>query len=71
MFPLSFPLFVLLGPYLWADGTSPRESDKLVYVRTDLDEDGTHPSEAGQDKVARLMLDFFKTESLAKSWFAR
>ena len=62
---------LLWGPYLWADGTTPRESDKLVYTRSDLAEDGTHPSEAGRDKVARLMLDFFKTDALAKPWFAR
>ena len=62
---------LLWGPYLWADGTTPRESDKLVYTRSDLADDGTHSSEAGRDKVARLMLDVFKTNPLAKPWFAR
>jgi hypothetical protein len=62
---------LLWGPYLWADGTTPRKSDKLTYTRDDLAGDGTHPSDAGRDKVAKLMLDFFKTDALAKSWFVR
>jgi hypothetical protein len=60
---------LLWGPYLWADGTTPRAADNLVYERNDLADDGTHPSEKGRDKVARLMLHFFKNDDLAKSWF--
>ena len=62
---------LLWGPYLWADGTTPRQSDKLVYNRDDLAQDGTHPSEAGREKVAKVMLEFYKTDPLAKTWFAR
>ena len=62
---------LLWGPYLWADGTTPRVADKLSYARTDLAGDGTHPSEAGREKVARLMLLFYQTDPLAKSWFTR
>jgi hypothetical protein len=62
---------LLWGPYLWADGTTPRVADKLVYARDDLARDGTHPSETGRDKVARVMLDFYKTDPLAKPWFVR
>jgi hypothetical protein len=62
------PLLVW-GPYMWADGTKPRASDKLVYTRDDFAGDGTHPSDAGRDKVARQLLDFCKTDALAKSWF--
>ena len=60
---------VLWGPYLWADGTTPRKSDQLVWTRDDLAKDGTHPSESGKDKVARMLLAFFKTDPLAKVWF--
>ncbi|MDB5338332.1 MAG: hypothetical protein JWN70_3951 [Planctomycetaceae bacterium] len=60
---------LLWGPYLWADGVQPRQGDDLVWKRTDLADDGTHPSRAGQEKVAHLLLDFFKTDPLAKSWF--
>lgn len=62
---------LLWGPYLWADGTTPRKSDKLTYIREDFAADGTHPSEVGRDKVARQLLDFCKTDPLAKSWFVR
>jgi len=64
------PLLVW-GPYLWADGTKPRAGDGLVYLREDLRGDGTHPSDPGQEKVARLMLAFYKSDPLARSWFAK
>lgn len=60
---------LLWGPYLWADGVTPRQADKLVYTREDLAGDGTHPSNAGREKVAKLLLDFFKNDPLAKPWF--
>ena len=60
---------LLWGPYLWADGTTPRKADKLVYLREDLAGDGTHPSDSGRTKVARVMLEFYKTDPLAKPWF--
>lgn len=61
---------LLWGPYLWADGTTPR-SDKLIYTREDLAGDGTHPSQLGRQKVAEQLLQFFKTDELARSWFVK
>ena len=61
---------LLWGPYLWANGTRPRKSDGLVWKREDLGPDGTHPSGvSGRQKVAGLLLDFFKTSPYAKGWF--
>ena len=60
---------LLWGPYLWAQGEKPRKSDGLVYTEGDLGGDGTHPSRSGQQKVAKLLLDFFTTNELAKTWF--
>jgi hypothetical protein len=60
---------LLWGPYLWADGTTPRQSDGLIWERSDLAGDGTHPSEGGRRKVANLLLAFFTTDQLAKTWF--
>jgi hypothetical protein len=62
---------LLWGPYLWADGTTPRKADGLTYSREDLAGDGVHPSESGRKKVAKLMLDFYKSDPLAKPWFSR
>lgn len=62
---------LLWGPYFWADGVTPRKADGLVYERTDLGGDGTHPSEAGREKVAKQILEFCKTDPLAKGWFVK
>src|SRR5262249_9493745 len=60
---------LLWGPYLWADGTTPRKSDGLVWERKDLAGDGTHPSQSGRQKVAEMQLTFFKSDPLAGGWF--
>jgi hypothetical protein len=63
---------LLWGPYLWADGLSPRKGDGLVWKVGDLAGDGTHPSvESGRAKVAKLLLDFLKTNPNAKGWFTK
>lgn len=62
---------LLWGAYLWADGLTPRKSDELIWKREDLREDGTHPSDSGRRKVTDLLLTFFKTDPLAKSWFVK
>ncbi len=57
------------GPYLWADGVKARK-DGLTYLRADLrPDDGTHPSAEGTEKVARQLLQFFKTDRTARLWF--
>jgi hypothetical protein len=68
--PAKAPL-LLWGPYLWADGTIPRKGDGLIWERNDLAEDGVHPSESGRRKVADMLLNFFKTDSLAATWFVK
>ncbi len=63
---------LLWGPYLWTNGEVPRKSDGLIFRREDLTErDGTHPSQSGREKVAKLLLDFFTTNPLAKTWFTK
>jgi hypothetical protein len=61
---------LLWGPYLWADGTKGRKADSLVWNREDLAGDGTHPTNAsGAKKVAELLLKFFQTNPLARTWY--
>ena len=62
---------LLWGPYLWGDGVKPRKSDGLVWKREDLAGDGTHPSQSGRQKVAEMLLRFFKTDVNAKGWFLK
>jgi hypothetical protein len=62
---------LLWGPYLWADGVTPRKSDKLTWERSDLGQDGVHPSKAGGQKVANLLLEFFKSDPGAQGWFVK
>lgn len=60
---------LLWGPYLWADGTTPNKIGGLTYEPADLGPDGTHPSDSGRAKVARLLLDFFTGDPTARTWF--
>lgn len=62
---------VLWGPYLWADGEKGRKGDDLKWTPADFGADGTHPSPAGQQKVAGLLLDFFTTAPYAQPWFVK
>ena len=59
---------ILWGPYLWSDGATPR-SDGFSWNRTDFEEDGMHPSQSGESKVALALLEFFKNSPYSKCWF--
>jgi len=63
--------WIAWGPYLWTDGANPRKTDGLAWLREDLaNADGLHPSTSGEQKVGRMLLDFFKTDPTTKTWFA-
>lgn len=47
--------------YLWADGLTPR-SDGLVRKCEDDQDDSTHPSPSGREKVADMLLGFFRAD---------
>jgi len=67
--PVSSP-WLSWGPYLWADGLTPR-ADGLTWACSEFQSDGTHPSPAGQAKVAEMLLSFFKTDATSRGWFVR
>ena len=56
------------GPYLWTDGMKGRR-DGFTWECEDVDNDGTHPSKTGTQKVSGLLLDFFKTDATTRLWF--
>jgi hypothetical protein len=60
--------WIAWAAYLWTDGMNPR-SDGLIWTRSDVEGDGTHPSQSGEQKVGTLLLAFLKQEPTARSWF--
>jgi len=57
------------GPYFWANGSTKRAADGFSYEERDFGGDGTHQSPSGQEKVGKLMLEFFKTDTTTRGWF--
>lgn len=66
--PVRAP-WIAWGPYLWADGLKGRKDGQVIWKREDLGPDGTHPSLLGREKVARLLMDFLKTDPTSRPWF--
>lgn len=62
--------WVAWGPYLWADGTTPR-SDGLTWTCGNLDSDGTHPAVTGEQKVGTMLRNFMLTDRAATPWFRK
>lgn len=60
--------FLSWGPYLWIDGETAR-SDGRVWKAEDLAVDCTHPSRTGVNKVGEMLMEFFRTDTTAVSWF--
>src|SRR5438132_1119622 len=60
--------WIAWSAYLWGAGPRPR-SDGLVWLPADFVADGTHPSQSGQGKVGKLLLDFFKQSPVTACWF--
>lgn len=56
------------GPYLWANGTTPR-SDGLTWLASDFAADNTHPNTGARQKVGAMLLSFMKTSPHASCWF--
>lgn len=64
----SFP-WLGWGPYLWADGETPRAADGLFYVCADFQIDGTHPADGTKGKVDTLLSEYFTTSEQTQRWF--
>jgi hypothetical protein len=59
---------ILWGAYTWANGSVPR-SDGVSWTRADFANDGIHLSQAGESKIAGMLIDFFKTSPNTRCWF--
>lgn len=62
---------MLWGPYLWAQGDTPRKQDGLTWTQTDVRADRLHPNESGSRKTTALLLNFFKTNEGTSRWFLK
>jgi len=60
----SWPFFVGYGPYLWADGTVPRD-DGLTWLCSDFKDDGNHPDTGAKIKHSDNLIRFFHEDSVA------
>jgi len=60
--------FLAWGPNLWADGLMPR-SDGLVWTCADMQNDGTHPAAAAEQKVGAMLLRFMIDSPFSAPWF--
>ncbi|MGC3967510.1 MAG: hypothetical protein QM775_09120 [Pirellulales bacterium] len=58
------------GPYLWAEGATPRKADGYSYAPTDFSGDGTHHSQQGLRKGGEQVLKFLRADSTTKNWFS-
>jgi hypothetical protein len=56
------------GPYLWTDGLRGRR-DGLIWTCDDVQDDGTHPSKSGVQKVVTMLMAFVKSDPTARRWF--
>ncbi len=65
--PVEAP-WLAWGPYLWADGLTPR-ADGLTWPCDALVDDGTHPSTSGRDKIANALLAFLQTDATTTPWY--
>ena len=59
------------GPYLWANGETKRQ-DGFSFQRSDFRaDDQMHHSPQGQEKIGRMLLQFFKSDATTRGWFVR
>jgi hypothetical protein len=57
------------GPYLWPNGTNKR-SDGFFFEKSDIrDDEQMHHSKAGQVKLGRELVGFFKEDTTTRDWF--
>jgi hypothetical protein len=60
--------WVAWGPYLWANGTRPRQ-DGMTWTRSEFESDGFHPSPSGETKIGLHLYNFFTQSPYTSCWY--
>lgn len=65
--------YINWGPYFWADGVNPRGGDFLSWPCEDYRDDDTgggfHLEEIGKYKEAKMLINFFETDTVSSWWY--
>lgn len=61
--------WIAWGPYMWANGATPREYDGLYWLPTHYKTDMVHPNDLGQAVWADHLFRFFNTCPATADWF--
>jgi hypothetical protein len=62
--------WIAWGPYIWANGSTPRQDGLKWIFPDDFQPDGIHPSNPiGSRKVGQMLIEFFRKDTCTKSWF--
>ncbi len=65
--------YINWGPYFWADGVKPRGGDFLSWPCEDYRDDDTgggfHLEEIGKYKEAKMLINFFETDTVSSWWY--
>lgn len=59
---------LMWGPYFWTQGTKQR-ADGYTWGPELLSQDGIHPNDAGIERVAKDLIDFWKQDPVSQLWF--
>ena len=59
---------LMWGPYFWTQGTKPR-ADGYTWGPELLSHDGIHPNDAGIERVAKDLIDFWAKDPVSQLWF--
>jgi hypothetical protein len=59
------------GPYLWANGDVKRKDGFSFQLDDFRENDRMHHSPQGQKKIGMLLLGYFKSDPIARTWFVK
>lgn len=68
MGPDAVAPLIMWGPYFWTQGSTPR-ADGYSWTPDLVLADGVHPTDAGRQKVATDLINFWSSDPVSSVWF--